>query len=119
MISPQNIVLVLLGLFVAWNLWRMFGGKVPPARARELVTNGALLLDVRTTGEFAGAHLPNALNVPLQDLERRADDLGHKERPVVVYCQSGMRSATATRLLRQKGFRDVHDLGAMGRWPAA
>lgn len=118
MISPLNVLLVLSGLFVAWNLWRMFAGKVSPALARELVGGGALLLDVRTAGEFAGGHLPSAVNVPVQELGRRVDELGHKERAVVVYCHSGLRSATAARVLRQNGFRDVHDLGAMGRWRA-
>ena len=74
---------------------------------------------MRSTGEFAGGHLPNAKNVPVQELGRRIDELGHRERPVVVYCQSGMRSASAARILRSSGYKDVHDLGAMARWPAA
>jgi len=118
-VSPPLLVVTLLfGLFVAFNLWRMFAGKVAPAQAAELVRGGALLLDVRSTGEFAGGHLPNAKNVPVQELERRCDDVCHKQRPIVVYCQSGMRSATAARILRSHGFSDVHDLGAMARWPA-
>lgn len=115
---PLLVVTIVFGLFVAWNLYRMFAGKVAPAHAHELVAGGAMLLDVRSTGEFASGHLPKAKNVPVQELDRRVGELGHKQRPVVVYCQSGMRSATAARILRSRGFQDVHDLGAMARWPA-
>jgi phage shock protein E len=110
------VVLALSALFVAWRVWRTFGNKVAPSVARELVSGGALLLDVRTTGEFAGGHLPGAKNIPVQELERRLGEVGNKERPVVLYCQSGMRSATAAAVLQEAGYRDVHDLGAMGRW---
>lgn len=97
----------------------MFGGKVPPEQARALVESGAVLLDVRSPDEFASGHLPKAVNVPVQELGARVGELGRKERPVVVYCHSGMRSSTAARVLRRNGFRDVHDLGAMARWRAA
>lgn len=84
--------------------------------ARELVARGAILLDVRTPEEFGSEHVPGALNVPLQELTARLHELGSKERPLVVYCRSGRRSAEATRLLREAGFRHVHDMGAMLEW---
>jgi rhodanese-related sulfurtransferase len=117
--GPVLLVFGLFGAFVLWNLWRALAGKVAPAAARDLVAGGALLLDVRTAGEFAAAHLPGAMNVPVQVLEERLGELGHKERPVVLYCASGIRSATAARLLKAAGFHDVHDLGGMSRWPRA
>ena len=43
-------------------------------------------------------------------------EVGDKGKPVVVYCASGMRSASAAGMLRRAGFADVHDLGAMARW---
>ena len=57
-----------------------------------------------------------ALNIPVGDVARRMDELGDKTKPVVLYCASGMRSATAFGTLRRAGFVDVHDLGAMARW---
>ena len=87
--------------------------------ARDLVSRGAVLLDVRTPEEFGDEHLPGALNVPLQELSARLDEIGAKERDVVVYCRSGRRSAEATRMLRQAGFRCVHDMGAMLEWANA
>lgn len=81
----------------------------------QLVADGALLLDVRTPGEFADGHVQGALNVPVQVLESRIAELD-PARPVVVYCRSGNRSATAARMLRDRGFT-VTDVGAMSDWP--
>ncbi len=90
-------------------------GKVDPAEARRLVAEGALLLDVRSGGEFAGGHLPGAINVPVDQVAARADELAKKGKPVVVYCASGMRSGSAARTLKAKGL-SVVDLGSMSRW---
>ncbi len=91
-------------------------GKVAPARAHALVEAGALLVDVRTEAEFASGHLPGATNVPLDRLSGKAGKLVEKGKPIVVYCASGMRSASAKRLLARAGAGEVHDLGAMSRW---
>lgn len=84
--------------------------------ARTLVANGARLVDVRTTSEFASGHLEGAVNVPVQDLERRLAELEPRDRPIVLYCRSGNRSARAARVLRDAGFTAVHDLGPMSAW---
>jgi phage shock protein E len=84
--------------------------------ARELVARGAVLLDVRTPEEFRDEHVPGAVNVPLQELTARLDEVGARDRTVVVYCRSGRRSAEAARLLQHAGFRHVHDMGAMLEW---
>ena len=91
-------------------------GKVSGSEARRLVENGALLLDVRTSQEFAAGHIPNAVNIPVQELDRRMGELGPKDRPVVIYCRSGRRSSHAATMLKKAGYTAVHDLGAMTRW---
>jgi len=91
-------------------------GKVSPEKARQLVASGARLVDVRSPGEFAGGHLTGALNIPVGELGTRMGEVGDKTKPVVLYCASGMRSASAAGMLRRAGFADVHDLGAMARW---
>jgi rhodanese-related sulfurtransferase len=92
------------------------GREIQGADARKLVAAGARLLDVRTPGEFAGGHLPGAVNIPVQDLERRLADVGPTHGEVIVYCRSGHRSSRATDLLRQHGFTKVHNLGPMTAW---
>lgn len=90
---------------------------VSGAAAQALVKDGALLLDVRSPGEFADGHLPGAVNVPVQVLEESLSSLpADKAHPIVVYCRSGMRSAKARALLVQAGFTHVDDLGARSNW---
>jgi rhodanese-related sulfurtransferase len=89
-------------------------GTVNGTRAQELVAQGALLLDVRSTSEFAGGALPGAINIPGSELSSRLDELP-TNRTIVTYCQSGSRSASAATLLRNKGFT-VCNLGPMRAW---
>lgn len=91
-------------------------GDVSGPEARRLVEGGALLVDVRTPQEFAAGHITGALNIPVQQLDRRMAELGPKDRPIVLYCRSGNRSSTAARMLGNAGYAAVHDLGAMSSW---
>lgn len=94
----------------------LFGGRgtrrVTGEEAWRLVREaGAMLLDVRTRGEFASGHAEGAVNVPLQELSGRLGDIP-THCPVVVYCHSGGRSASAASLLAQAGC-DVADAGGL------
>ena len=103
-----------LGLFALWIVTTRLG-KLAPDTAKQLVASGAALIDVRSPGEFSSGHITGAKNVPVGDLARRASEIP-KEKDVIVYCASGMRSASAARTLKGLGFGKVHDLGAMSRW---
>lgn len=92
------------------------GRELQGAEARALVAGGARLLDVRSAEEFHRGHLAGAVNVPVQELDRRLNEVGPTERDIVVYCRSGHRSSAATQLLRAHGFTKVHDLGPMTAW---
>lgn len=113
--------------FVLW--WRSNAGpssdpNQPPqhntrihgSQARQLVQEGATLLDVRTPGEFSSGHVEGALNISVQSLDQRVGELGDKEKPVVVYCRSGQRSRSAMGFLISQGFTRVYDLGPMSAW---
>lgn len=88
--------------------------RISREEAHKLVEDGAVLLDVRTPGEFKRDHLPNAKNIPLDALGKRLSELS-KERALVVYCHSGMRSGRAVAVLTQAGFT-AHDLGPISAW---
>ena len=112
-----KVILVILIIIVAAAVYLRFSAvRISAADARQLVANGATLLDVRSPEEFAGGHIDGALGIPIQELSGRIDELGDKADPIVVYCQSGTRSAMAKRILESNGFASVHDLGSMREW---
>jgi len=79
--------------------------------------NPPLLLDVRTRGEYYQGHLENALLMPLQEIQARIGELDqYKNQPILIYCATGNRSTTASKILLDKGFKDVMNLrlGIMG-----
>lgn len=81
------------------------------------VTDGAVLLDVRTTEEHEQAAIPGSVHIPLDDLRGRLHEI--PSGPVVVYCAAGVRGHSATRVLRQSG-REAHNLdGGYRTWAAA
>lgn len=81
------------------------------------IKNGALVLDVRSVDEYEDDHYPDALNIPLDQLQGRMAELGDKGRSIVVYCLSGARSAYAARILKASGFADVLNAGGIDDMP--
>lgn len=63
----------------------------------------SFVVDVRTPLEFAAGHMPNAMNIPVDELRARLDELP-RDREIAAYCQVGQRGYLATRILRQAGF---------------
>lgn len=113
----SKIILVVLALIVVAVLYMRFTAvRVSGTDARQMVADGALLLDVRSPEEFTGGHIDGAMSIPIQQLSGRLDELGDKDAAIVVYCQSGGRSAMAKRLLQSNGFSKVHDMGGIGQW---
>lgn len=98
-------------------LRRVLGGARAPAElVEERIRAGAKVVDVRTPGEFARGAFPGAVNIPLGALAGRLGEIP-KGRPVVLYCASGMRSASAARVLRRAGYADVVNAGGLRHMP--
>ncbi|HEX8438241.1 rhodanese-like domain-containing protein [Archangium sp.] len=85
-------------------------------KARELVGQGWVLLDVRTPEEYRQGHPEPARNIPVQELPQRVTEVGPPGTRVVVYCQAGGRSAKAVEILRSHGFTDLFDLRSVNNW---
>jgi rhodanese-related sulfurtransferase len=80
-----------------------------------------LLVDVRTPGEFQSGHVPGAINIPLQELHRRIEELRpYRDSELVLYCETGIRADHAGRMLKQQGFTELRSLdGHMQAWRKA
>lgn len=83
-----------------------FLGMTPTDYA-ELLGRGAVVIDVRTKGEYSGGHISGSLNIPLDRLAADSKKL-KKNVPVITCCASGMRSASAKGLLKEKGYEVVN-----------
>ena len=82
--------------------------------AHKAVSNGAVIIDVRTSKEYRQHHIPNAINISLQELSKSVARVP-KDRVLVVYCQSGSRSSAAAKILSQKGYK-VYDVATEGEY---
>lgn len=77
----------------------------------ELVNEGALILDVRSKGEFAGGHIKGAVNISVDTLRNNLSKLKDKNQPIITCCASGMRSASAKSILQSNGYTQVYNGG--------
>jgi rhodanese-related sulfurtransferase len=77
--------------------------EVSRAEAREMLDQGAQLVDVRVDHEWETGHLPGAVHIPLAELPARVGEVD-KDRPVILYCRGGNRSTMATVALTEAGF---------------
>ena len=79
-------------------------------------TQGSVLLDVRTVGEYRQGHVPGSLNIPLDELNRVGSKVPKKDTPLFVHCLSGGRSSQAVHTLKQMGYKNVKDIGGINRY---
>lgn len=84
-------------------------GIKPGVDLGQLVKGGAQVIDVRSRQEYASGHMHGSINIPLPELERSTAKID-RNKPVIVCCASGVRSASAKNLLKEKGF-EVHNGG--------
>lgn len=110
----------LIIVLIAWMLYKRF---VPVKGMRNLNLQqfkseyqGHRLVDVRETQEFKQGHIAGAVNIPLSQIERRLNEIP-KDKPVYLYCRSGMRSKQAAKLLSRHGYNEISQLnGGISVW---
>jgi rhodanese-related sulfurtransferase len=123
----NNILLIVVafasGAMLMWPLVRRTSGGpwVNTAQATHLINReDALVVDVREPGEYGAGHILGARNVPLSRLADAAELGKRKDRPLILYCDSGDRSGKATSVLKKQGFARVVNLsGGIGAWQQA
>jgi phage shock protein E len=110
-----TILLISVAVIVAFLLLRTLS-QISPRAAQAHLQQGALVVDVRTNSEFQAHHLPNALHIPLEELEslaaRRVKD---KSQVILLHCETGRRSVVARRKFSQLGYTRVFNLGSYSR----
>ncbi len=102
-----------MGLFD--KLFKKTFESVTPEQAKELSDQGAYFIDVREPHEYKTGHAPSAVNIPLGSLDRRLGSIP-KEREILVICQSGARSASASALLAKAGYTVFNVKGGTMNW---
>ena len=85
------------------------GGK--SESIKEFVDKGAIIIDVRTSGEFQGGHIKGSKNIPLNTIGNQIESIKKMNKPVIACCASGMRSSQATSILKINGIDAVNGGG--------
>ncbi|RFA30670.1 hypothetical protein CAI21_03905 [Alkalilimnicola ehrlichii] len=121
-LTTAFVAILTIIVIVEVRRMRSGGGDVEPGQATELFNKqNALFLDTRDENAFRKAHLPGAINVPGGSIDDRLNKLSrYKNRPVIVYCGTGLQSGRAVTRLRQEGFEQVYKLkGGFAAWQSA
>ncbi|MFZ3088883.1 MAG: rhodanese-like domain-containing protein [Methylotenera sp.] len=122
----NNILLIGLalgsGVMLLLPAFKKGAGGVPNLTTAEAINlinrSHAIVLDVRNDAEFANGHIVDAKHIPVDKLAERLNELTkYKDKPILVNCQRGMRSAKACDILRKAEFTQVHNLqGGLDAW---
>ncbi|OMP66297.1 rhodanese-like domain-containing protein [Domibacillus epiphyticus] len=122
MLDTDMIVNILLIALMVWFIYRSFAPvkgikTITTSELKlELKKNGKQFIDVRTPNEFQANSINGFKNIPLYELQKRANELS-KEKEVLVICQSGMRSSKASKMLKKLGFKHITNVkGGMSAW---
>ncbi|MEK4147356.1 rhodanese-like domain-containing protein [Robertmurraya sp. FSL W8-0741] len=114
------ILLILTVAFLVYSIinW-LYQRKIVKTLTEEEFRAGyrkAQLIDVREPNEFEAGHILGARNIPLSQMKMRMKEI-RPDKPVYLYCQSGMRSSRAAQTLHRKGYKDLSQLkGGFKRW---
>jgi len=81
----------------------------------QLMEEGAIIIDVRTPGEFSSGHIKGSINIPVDKLSSNLNKLKAKNKSIITCCASGARSAAAKSILKTNGYANVYNGGAWHR----
>ena len=93
------------------GLLSMFGLGDKSESISNFIENGAVIIDVRTVGEYKEGHIKGSKNIPLDTISSKIEEIKKLNKPVIACCRSGMRSAQATSILKQNGIEVLNGGG--------
>lgn len=109
----KKIIILLISILMltaCGNAYRTIASN----EAMSLIDNGAIIIDVRTVEEYNEGHISGAINIPVDTISEITYDKNDK---IIVYCASGVRSATAAKTLVDAGYTNVYNLdGGLINW---
>jgi rhodanese-related sulfurtransferase len=88
--------------------------SISSTQAEKLIEDSSdlIIIDVRRYSEFKQGRIPNAINIPVEELEWEIEDLKENiDKPILVYCKAGHKSALACQMLEEEGFNNLYNLG--------
>ena len=113
--STMTSVIAVIIVVAVYSIWKR-ASQISLKRAVAYLKDGALVIDVRRSAEFNSGHLPNAINLSVEEIEtalpRRVKD---KNQVLLLHCQSGMRSGVAKTKLTGLGYANTFNLGSYAR----
>jgi rhodanese-related sulfurtransferase len=119
------VAMIVSGGFLVWpELQKLLGAssEVGTLQAVQMINQkNAVILDVREAAEYTAGRIANAKQIPLSQLSAKLKDLEKfKEKPIIVACRAGLRSAGACKLLKNNAFNHVYQLkGGLTAWQQA
>jgi rhodanese-related sulfurtransferase len=123
--SSLVLAFVVILAMLIWTLWQGASRglkKLSPMDATQLINReDAVVIDVRSDGEFNQGHIVNAVNIPQKSLEEQLSKLEkYRERPIITACRNGQIALGVGNRLRKNGFEQVYNLaGGLTAWEGA
>ncbi len=126
-VGNHPILFLMLAIVLALLSWNLFssaatGGQLDAAAVTRLINHeGALLIDIREADAYARGHILNAVNIPEKEIHKRLGKLAsHKDKPVILCCNSGTTTGRAASAMKEAGFTRVSSLkGGIMAWQNA
>lgn len=107
----NETILYAIIAIVAFIIYKKYTQNKVLKLVPSLLKQGGQIIDVRTKDEFTLSNTSSSINIPLESLKKRMNELDNT-KPIILCCASGSRSALARRLLLAKGFEDVYNAGS-------
>lgn len=93
------------------SLLNLLGLGSKTSDIKDFIERGAVILDVRTLGEYKAGHIKGSKNIPLDQIQGKVQELKKLNKPIIACCRSGARSGQATSFLKQNGIECINGGG--------
>ena len=112
----ESAIFAVIAFLAFYTVKSIIVNDLDPEKAREMMTAGAVIIDVRSEEEYSSANLRSSLNIPLPEIKSSiTTSVPDKEKIVLLHCRTGSRSLIGKRTLKQMGYSNVYNLGSFSR----